>query len=151
MRWMDSCCNLLMVKPESILIGCIISFQWNHGMYELGYVQIDSIHSGHLHSCWPVKLTVYNLSLGMCIRLEFMFLSMVIPSPNSPSRNIDVFLQPLIDELNWLWSFGTSMYDVSRKYNFQMKATLMWTINDFPTYDYQFISNLFHINLHCYL
>jgi hypothetical protein len=87
-------------------------------MYGLRYVQIDSIHSGHLYSCWLVKLTVYNLSPGMCIRLEFMFLSIVIPSPNSLSRNIDVFLQPLIDELNWLWLFGTSTYDVSRKYNF---------------------------------
>ena len=41
------------------------------------------------YSCWP----------GMCMRLEFMFLSTVIPSPSSPSWNIDVCLQPLIDEL----------------------------------------------------
>jgi hypothetical protein len=34
--------------------------------------------------CWPVILTVYNLPLGMCMRPEFMFLSTIIPSPNSP-------------------------------------------------------------------
>jgi len=37
------------------------------------------------YSCWPVILTVYNLPLGMCMRLEFMFLSTVIPDPNSLS------------------------------------------------------------------
>jgi len=42
------------------------------------------------YSCWPIILTVYNLPSGMCMRLEFMFLSMVIPGPSSPGRNIDV-------------------------------------------------------------
>ena len=39
------------------------------------------------YSCWPVILMVYNLPLGICMRSEFMFLSTVIPGPNSPSRN----------------------------------------------------------------
>jgi len=30
------------------------------------------------YSYWSVILTVYNLPLGMCMRPEFMFLSMVI-------------------------------------------------------------------------
>jgi hypothetical protein len=64
-----------------------------------------------------------------------MFLSMTIPSSNSLSRNIDVCLQLLIDELKQLWSFRTLIYDVSRKQDFQMKLTLMWTINDFPAYE----------------
>jgi len=51
------------------------------------------------YSCWLVILTVYNLPPRMCMRPEFMFLSMVIPSPSSPVRNIDVCLRPLIDEL----------------------------------------------------
>ena len=59
------------------------------------------------YSCWPVILTVYNLPPGMCMRPEFMFLSIVIPGPSSPGRNIDVYLRPLIDELTQLvlWSF----------------------------------------------
>jgi hypothetical protein len=44
------------------------------------------------YSCWSVILTVYNLPPGMCIRSEFMFLSMVILGPSSPVRNIDVCL-----------------------------------------------------------
>ena len=33
-----------------------------------------------------------------------------------------------------MWSSGALTYEVSRKQNFQMKANLMWTINDFPAY-----------------
>ncbi|KAL9342279.1 hypothetical protein Peur_065604 [Populus x canadensis] len=86
------------------------------------------------YSCWPVILTVYNLPPGMCMRPEFMFLSMVIPGPSSPGRNIDVCLRPLIDELTQLWSSGALTYDISMKQNFVMRAAMMWTINDFPAY-----------------
>jgi hypothetical protein len=36
------------------------------------------------YSCWPVILTVYNLPPGMCMRPEFIFLSMVILGSSSP-------------------------------------------------------------------
>jgi len=51
------------------------------------------------YSYWPIILTVYNLPPRMCIRLEFMFLSTIIPGPSSPSRDINVCLRSLIDEL----------------------------------------------------
>jgi hypothetical protein len=63
-----------------------------------------------------------------------MFLSMVIPGLNSSGQNIDVCLQPLIDELTQLWSSKALTYDVLRKQNFFMRAALMWTINDFLVY-----------------
>jgi hypothetical protein len=85
-----------------------------------------------LYSCWPVIFTIYNLSSGMCMRPEFMFLSMIIPSPNSLGWNIDVYLRPLIDELKQLWSSRALAYDESMKHNFLMKIALIWTINDFP-------------------
>jgi hypothetical protein len=87
------------------------------------------------YSCWPVILTIYNLPPEMCMRPEFMFLSMVIPGPINPGRNIDVCLRPLIDELTQLWSPKALTYDISRKQNFVMRAALMWTINDFPSYE----------------
>jgi hypothetical protein len=87
------------------------------------------------YSCWPVILTIYNLPPGICMRPEFMFLSMVISGPSCPGQNIDVCLRPLIDELMQLWSSGALTYDISRKSNFVMRAALMWTINDFPAYE----------------
>ena len=86
------------------------------------------------YSCWSVILTAYHLPPGMCMRLEFMFLSTVIPGPSSPGWNIDVCLRPLIDELTQLWSSEALTYDISRKHNFVIRAALMWTINDFLAY-----------------
>ena len=80
-------------------------------------------------------LMVYNLPLSMCMRLKLMFLSTVIHNPDSSGRNIDVCLRSLIDELKQLWSFETLTYDVSKKYNFQIKTVLMWTINDFLVHE----------------
>jgi len=44
-----------------------------------------------------------------------MFLMCLIPSPSNPKASIDVYLQPLIDDLNKLCS-GIWTYDVSSKH-----------------------------------
>jgi len=63
-----------------------------------------------------------------------MFLSTIIPGPNSSSWNIDICLRLLIDELAQLWSSRALTYDVLTKQNFLMRVALMWTINDFSVY-----------------
>lgn len=90
--------------------------------------------SGQNYSLWPVILTPYNLPPDMCMKREFMFLTILIPGPNHPKRSLDVFLQPLIEELNGLWTDGVESYDVSLKQNFTLRAMLLWTISDFPAY-----------------
>ena len=90
--------------------------------------------SGKTYSCWPVIITPYNLPPWMCMKQEYMFLTLIIPGPNNPKSKIDVYLQPLIDELKLLWDEGVPTFDVSLKQNFQMRAALMWTINDYPAY-----------------
>ncbi|WMV09020.1 hypothetical protein MTR67_002405 [Solanum verrucosum] len=86
------------------------------------------------HSTWPVILMPYNLPSWMCMKQKFFILSLMILGPKAPENNIDVFLQPLIEELNELWDVGIETYDTSTKEMFQMREALMWTINDFPTY-----------------
>jgi hypothetical protein len=61
-------------------------------------------------------------------------LSLIISGPSSPRMGIDVYLQPLIEELQELWNIGVRTYDVSKKNNFVMRAQLMWIINDFSAY-----------------
>nr|GEV51686.1 hypothetical protein [Tanacetum cinerariifolium] len=90
--------------------------------------------SSTLYSCWPVIVTPYNLRPWMFMKIPYMFLTLIIPGPHSPKKNIDVFLQPLIDELYVLWKDGVDMYDAFKERNFNLKAALMWTINDFPAY-----------------
>ena len=78
-----------------------------------------------LYFCWPIILTIYNLSPEMYMKPKFMFLSAIISDPNSPGWNIDVCLQRLIDKLTQLLSSRTLTYDVSTKHNFLMKTALM--------------------------
>ncbi|KAL0440452.1 UNVERIFIED_CONTAM: hypothetical protein Slati_2528200 [Sesamum latifolium] len=66
---------------------------------------------GHTYSCWPVILTPYNLPWGMCMSSEYMFLTMVIPGPSNLKRFIDVYLKPLIEELQNLWNMGVLTHD----------------------------------------
>ena len=68
------------------------------------------------------------------MKSPYMFISLIIPGPKSPQRNIDIFLQPLIEELKMLWNAGVPTYDVSRGDTFIMKAMLLWTVSDFPAY-----------------
>ena len=56
---------------------------------------------------------------------------MLIPGPKSPAKDIDVILQPLIKELQELWK-GVWTKDAATGTHFQMKAAVLWTINDFP-------------------
>ncbi|XP_028753509.1 uncharacterized protein LOC114713090 [Neltuma alba] len=90
--------------------------------------------SGRQYSCWPVIITPYNLPPELCMTREYMFLTLIVPGPNNPKGKIDVYLQPLVDELKLLWDEGVSTYDASLKQNFCMRAALLWTINDFPAY-----------------
>ncbi|XP_074315383.1 uncharacterized protein LOC141651578 [Silene latifolia] len=49
-----------------------------------------------------------------------------------PGNNIDIYLQPLIEELKDLWNVGLETYDKFRNETFKLHAALTWTISDFP-------------------
>ncbi|XP_026383727.1 uncharacterized protein LOC113279240 [Papaver somniferum] len=87
---------------------------------------------GLSHSCWPVILCPYNLPPSMCMNREFSMLCLLISGPRAPGKYIDVYLQPLIDELLQLWNQGVITYDSYTKTEFLMKARLLWAIHDFP-------------------
>ncbi|GKD96269.1 hypothetical protein Tco_1380166, partial [Tanacetum coccineum] len=66
------------------------------------------------YSMWLVILTTYNL-------------------PKSPGKDIDVYLRPLIDNLNDLWAKpGVETIDIATGLKFNMRAMVLWTTNDFP-------------------
>ena len=86
------------------------------------------------YTTWPVILIPYNLPPWLCLKQSYWMMSMLIPRPKSLGNNIDVYLQPLIDELKELWEKGVETWDAKVKKNFTLRAVLLWTINDFPAY-----------------
>lgn len=86
------------------------------------------------YSIWPVFLVPLNLPPWMCMKQQNVMLSMLLPGPDGPGDAIDVYLQPLIEELIELWEDGVDTYDSSTKRNFKLHAALLWTVHDFPAY-----------------
>ncbi|KAL6219265.1 hypothetical protein ACLB2K_012471 [Fragaria x ananassa] len=87
-----------------------------------------------IHSTWPVVMSVYNLPPWLCMKQLYLFLSLLIPGPKGLGNNIDVYLQPLVEELKMLWNEGVETYDAIKKEMFRLRAAVLWTINDFPAY-----------------
>ena len=84
------------------------------------------------YSTSPVLLVNYNMEPTKCMKSENIMLTLLILGPTAPSNNIDVYLAPLIDDLNDLWNEGIIVYDSFLKENFTLKAMLLWSITDYP-------------------
>ena len=86
------------------------------------------------YSIWPVFLVPLNLPPWMCMKQQNVMLSMLIPGPDGPGDAIDIYLQPLVEELIELWDEGIDTYDASTKKSFKLYAALLWMVHDFPGY-----------------
>ena len=58
------------------------------------------------YSMWPVMLISCNLPPWKCMKKTNFFMSLLISSSKSPGKKINIYLQPLIDELKELWNYG---------------------------------------------
>ncbi|WVZ49430.1 hypothetical protein U9M48_000795 [Paspalum notatum var. saurae] len=61
------------------------------------------------HSTWPVTLCMYNLPPWLCLKRKFIMMPALIQGPKQPGNDIDVYLQPLVEELLELWTTGVRM------------------------------------------
>ncbi|WVZ76293.1 hypothetical protein U9M48_024280 [Paspalum notatum var. saurae] len=85
------------------------------------------------YSCWPVFIVPYNLPPHMCMKEGFVFLAMVIPGPKHSGKNINVYMEPLIEELQELW-IGVEAYDVVANERFTLRAAYLFSFHDLPAY-----------------
>jgi hypothetical protein len=86
------------------------------------------------YSCWPVFAVPYNLPHSLCMKYEFMFLCLVVPSPDHPGPKLNVMLRALIDELKELWN-AVEAYDSHKRQKFTIRAADPWSIHDFMAYN----------------
>jgi len=86
------------------------------GLCADGFTPFDQ--SARPYSCWPVIVTPYNPPPKLCMMPPYMLLSLIILGPDCPKGNVDVYLQPLIDELQQLWTHGVVTYDASKRQKF---------------------------------
>jgi hypothetical protein len=55
------------------------------------------------HSTWNVTLCIYNLTSCLCMKRKFIMMPLLISGLVQVGNYIDVYLQPLIDDLLVLW------------------------------------------------
>ncbi|XP_058100727.1 uncharacterized protein LOC131245347 [Magnolia sinica] len=83
------------------------------------------------YSSWPVMCVTYNLPPKLCMKPQFTMLTLLIEGPRQPGKDIDVYLEPLIDELQDLWRKGIMTFDAYHGNMFNMRAILRWLpLND---------------------
>ncbi|KAL8156659.1 hypothetical protein AgCh_001665 [Apium graveolens] len=68
------------------------------------------------------------------MKRKYIMLTLLIPGPKEAGNNIDVYLQPLIEDLKLLWDQGEKMYDTYSQIYFNLRAMILCTISDFPGY-----------------
>ncbi|KAL3689907.1 hypothetical protein R1sor_016216 [Riccia sorocarpa] len=84
------------------------------------------------HSTWPVVLTNYNVHPWLASKKDYLLLALIIPV-----KNIDIYLEPLVEELQQLWTGVDDVYDgrterIGRDKWFTLKEVLLWTMHDYP-------------------
>jgi hypothetical protein len=85
------------------------------------------------YSIWHVVVINKNIPPWLSMKNEHLMLALIVPGRRH-MKNMDVYLQPLEDELNELWE-GIHVYDVSRPITIESSFTLYF-ICAYTTYDY---------------
>lgn len=82
------------------------------------------------YSIWPIVLIPYNLPAESCMKENNFILSVIIPGRKAPGKDIDIYLQLVVDELKVLWKDGLWTFDAHVGRKFRVYAALLWTISD---------------------
>jgi len=101
------------------------------GLLTDGFTPFSTSNSSY--SCWPVFVMPYNLPPNVCLKEGFIFLAAVIPSPDHPGKDINLFIQPLFQELKEFWQ-GVNVYDSHTNCEFIFRVAYLWSIHDLLAY-----------------
>ncbi|WVZ52654.1 LOW QUALITY PROTEIN: hypothetical protein U9M48_003693 [Paspalum notatum var. saurae] len=83
------------------------------------------------YSMWPVFLIPYNFPPWECMEQSNFMMALLIPGKECPGKDIDVFLEPLVEELLELWK-GVPTIDALSGKSFDLHAAVIWCIHDYP-------------------
>jgi hypothetical protein len=86
----------------------------------------------NMHNTWPVILVMYNIPTWLCHKRKYLLLSILIQGPKQAGIDIDVFLEPLMEGMEKLWSEGVYMWDQDQQEHFMLKAIIFVYIHDAP-------------------
>ena len=95
---------------------------------------------------WPVIVINNNIPPWLSVKNEHLMLALIVPCRRRVI-NMDVYLQPLVDEMKELWD-GINAYDVSRPIAVE-RIFMLYGICIYTTHDYPGLG-VFSSKLHVY-
>jgi len=63
---------------------------------------------------------------------KYLLLTILISVPTQPGVDMDVLLEPLMQDMKILWETDVQMLDENHKESFTLRAIIFVTINDYP-------------------
>jgi hypothetical protein len=69
----------------------------------------------------------------LCHKRKYLLLKTLISGPKQAGIDIDVFLEPLMEEMHKLWEQVVNVWDEYNKQHFNIKAMIFCMTNDNPT------------------
>ena len=88
------------------------------GLYNDGFQPFGQ--SGQQYSTWPVIVTPYNLPPWLCMKEQYMFLSILVPGPKKPERQVGCFLTASYSRVESFVGCWREYICISKKQNFMM-------------------------------
>ena len=80
-----------------------------------------------------MTLCMFNFPSWLYMKTKYILIPVLIQGPKQPGNDIDVYLRLLVDELLLLWKpEGVRVWDEYKQENFDLRAFLFVTINDWP-------------------
>jgi hypothetical protein len=55
------------------------------------------------YGTWPMIVSLYNIPLWLCNKRKYLIMTTLISRPKQVAIDIDVFLEPLMDDMQKLW------------------------------------------------
>jgi hypothetical protein len=79
------------------------------------------------YNIWPILLIPYNSPPWICMQQSNIMLSVIIPGRKAPGKDMDVYMQLVIDELLVLWEDGVLTHDAYFGKKIRVYAALLRT------------------------
>jgi hypothetical protein len=85
-----------------------------------------------VHNTWPIILTMYNIPTWLCHKRKYLMLSILIQGLKQASIDIDVFMEPLMEDMVNLLNDGVYIWDQYQQEYFMLKTIIFVCIHDVP-------------------
>ena len=81
---------------------------------------------------WPVLVIPYSMPPNVCTKESNYMMALLIPGPKSPGKDFDLFMEPLVEELQQLWR-GVLTRDlyISPSADFFLRVVIIRCIHDY--------------------